>query len=315
MTANRPFLFRVFFKLRVHEAHGDAFQKLFSHVMQYADPRFEAIQPYGNWGDGGNDGWIEEDGHYFQLYGPRPTSKGTAPVALKKALDDYEKLPHKWKNVRRFSFVFNDRFDGTPAPVASALQDLKLKKKLDSAGAYSMQMLLATFMGLTEEQRQDVLGAALPDDEVQLIEQAALGELLTSLTAVSAARTYFLNETAPDFEAKIVFNGLSQAVSHRLRSASYQVSIVDEFLGTQDAGTRQALAQQIHGYYLESQDAIPDGEDAPDERYFWLVERLVPSGNLSTLQTAAFRPAAELLLAKYFETCDAYEHPDSNPSA
>ena len=311
MTANRPFLFRVFFKLRVHEAHGDAFQKLFSHVMQYADPRFEAIKPYGNWGDGGNDGWIEEDGHYFQLYGPRPNTKDTAPGALQKALDDYEKLPLKWQNVRRFSFVFNDRFDGTPAPIASALQKLKLDKKLDHAACYSMQMLLATFMNLSEEQRQDILGGALPDDQVQLVEQAALGELLTSLTAVSAARTYFLNETAPDFEKKIVFNGLSQAVSHRLRAASYQVSIVDDFLETQDAGTRQALAQQIHDYYSESTGAIPDGEDASDERYFWLVERMVPSGTLSTLQIAGFRPAAELILAKYFETCDAYEHPDS----
>lgn len=315
MTANRPFLFRVFFKLRVHEAHGDAFQKLFSHVMQYVDPRFEAIRPYGNWGDGGNDGWIEEDGHYFQLYGPRPNTKDTAPGALQKALDDYEKLPLKWKNVRRFSFVFNDRFDGTPAPIASALQQLKLDKNLDYAACYSMQMLLAAFMNLSDDQRQDILGGALPDDQVQLVEQAALGQLLTSLTAASAAKAYFLNETAPDFEAKIVFNGLSPAVSHRLRSASYQVSIVDDFLDTQDAGTRQALAQQIHDYYSKSKEAIPDGEDAPDERYFWLVERMVPSENLSTLQVAGFRPAAELILAKYFETCDAYEHPDSATTA
>jgi hypothetical protein len=311
MTANRPFLFRVFFKLKVHETHGDAFQKLFSQVMQYADPRFESIVPYGNWGDGGNDGWIQEDGHYFQLYGPRPTTKDTAPGALQKALDDYDKLPKKWKDVRRFSFVFNDRFDGTPAPIASALQELKISKKLQHAACYSMQKLLATFMSLPEEQRQDILSASLPDDEVELTDQAALGELLTSLTAITAAQAYFLSETAPEFEAKITFNGLSPAVSHRLRSASYQVSIVDDFLETLDAGTRQALAQQIHGYYSESKEAIPDGEDAPDQRYFWLVGRLVPSQNLSKLQTAAFRPAAELILAKYFETCDAYEHPDS----
>jgi hypothetical protein len=312
MSANRPFLFRVFFQLRVHKAHGDSFQRLFSDVMQYADPRFEAITPYGNWGDGGNDGWIQEDGHYFQLYGPKPTTTNTAPGALQKALDDYEKLPLKWKNVRKFSFVFNDRFEGTPAPIASALQALQIEKKLELAVCYSMKTLLATFMCLTEEQRQDVLGGSIPDDEVELTDQAALGELLSTLTALSASKAFLLDETAPDFEAKITFNGLSKPASTRLRSASYQVSIVDDFLETIDAGTRQALAQQIRAYYLESKQAIPDGEDAADERYFWLVSRLIPDQKLSNLQLAAFRPAAELILAKYFETCDAYEHPDSS---
>jgi hypothetical protein len=33
----------------------------------------------------GNDGWIPEDAHYFQVYGPKATTKDFKTVALKKA--------------------------------------------------------------------------------------------------------------------------------------------------------------------------------------------------------------------------------------
>ena len=314
MAANRQFLFRIFFKLRVHGAHGDAFQSLFSSVMAYADPRFETVQPWGAWGDGGNDGWIPADGHYFQVYGPKPTSKPSETTALNKAIADFNKLPKKWKDVRSFSFVFNDRFTGTPAPIGSALQKLKLEKKLEHAGMFSMQMLLERFMGLDEDKRQDILGAAIPTEELEVADTEALGELLSSLIAFAAAKPYFLTETAPDFDSKIEFNGLSPRVASRLRSASYQVSVVDDFLDTTDAGTKQALSQQIRGFYQDSKVEVPDGDEASDERYFWLMNKLA-SPNLPALKLSAYRSAAELVLAKYFETCDAYEHPDGTPSA
>ena len=314
MAANRQFLFRIFFRLRVHDAYGDAFQALFSSVMAYADSRFEPIQPWGSWGDGGNDGWIEEDGHYFQVYGPKPTTTISETAALNKAITDFDKLPAKWKDVRSFSFVFNDRFTGTPAPIASTLQTLKLQKKLEHAGMFSTKMLLEKFMDLDEDKRQDILGSAIPTEDLEVADAEALGELLSSLIAFTAAKPYYLTETAPDFDAKIEFNGLSPRVATRLRSASYQVSVVDDFLDTTDAGTKQALSQQIRGYYQESKSAIPEGDEASDDRYFWLMNKLA-SPNLPALKLSAYRSAAELVLAKYFETCDAYEHPDSNPAA
>lgn len=313
MGVNRDFLFRIFFKLRVHESHGDAFQQFFSNVMLYSDPRFQSILPWGSWGDGGNDGWIEEDLHYFQVYGPKPTTRDTETAALNKAIADFEKL-EKWGAVRSFSYVYNDRFTGTPAPIAHALTKLKTEKDLVHAGPLSMHALLQRFMALAEDQRLDVLGTPLPTEDVELADTAALGELLSSLTAFTAARPYFLNENAPDFDQKIEFNGLSKPIARRLQACSYQVSVVDEFLDTIEIGTKQALSQQVREYYQESKREIPDGEDAPDQRYFWLMNRLVPS-SLPAVHLAAYRAAAELVLAKYFETCDAYEHPDSNPAS
>ncbi len=74
MGVNEDFYCRQFFQLQVHKASGDAFQHLFDQVMGYTHAGFQSITPWGNWGDGGNDGWTPEEGHYFQIYGPKPTT-------------------------------------------------------------------------------------------------------------------------------------------------------------------------------------------------------------------------------------------------
>ncbi len=162
MGANEDFYCRQFFRLKVHNASGDEFQRLFNQVMGYAHPGFQSITPWGNWGDGGNDGWIPDAGHYFQVYGPKPTTTDSETVALKKAIDDFDKLPVKWQEVRSYSFVMNDRFQGIPAPIASALQKLEKDKKLTKARGLPMAELMEFFMRLALDKRQDIIGGIPP---------------------------------------------------------------------------------------------------------------------------------------------------------
>jgi len=314
MSTTEDYYCRMTFRLKVYSASGDQFQRLFNQVMQYADPRFQPIAPYGSWGDGGNDGWIPEDGHYFQIYGPKPTTSthDSATTALQKAIDDFDKLREKWQNVRRYSFVMNDRFEGIPAPIGSSLQDLQIKKQLDFARGFPMKDLMDYFMQLTLDKRQDIIGG-IPADTVTFIDYRAVSELLSSLANNASSSLSFLKDTAPRFDEKIKFNGLTSPVSLKLEVLSYQVTVIDDFLHTRDSGLRQAIAQEIRGYYQESKTVILDtSQDAANQRYFWLVEKLIPP-NLPAHphSLAAYRTAAELVIAKYFETCDAYEHPDS----
>lgn len=304
-------LYRLLFRLRIHESSGDGFQSLFGQIMKYSDPRFQKIVPWGEWGDGGNDGWIEEDGHYFQVYGPKPTTKLSETAALNKAIEDFDKLPKKWQNVQMYSFVMNDRFAGIPAPIGSALQDLKTAKKLKAAKAVETQDLMIVFMTLTVGERQDIVGG-IPES-ADFIDSRALGELLTGLAETATGKLTFLKEKAPDFDEKIKFNGLTPPISIRLESASYQANMVDEFLDGRDPGLRQAIAQEIREYYQESKAEFPD--DVPDFanlRYLWLLDRIMPPNAPKHAHTqAAYRGAAEIVLAKYFESCDVYEYPDS----
>jgi hypothetical protein len=313
MGANEDFYCRQFFQLKVHKASGDEFQRLFNQVMGYALPGFQSITPWGSWGDGGNDGWIPDVGHYFQVYGPKPTTSATdsETMALKKAIDDFDKLPEKWQDVRRYSFVMNDRFQGIPAPIASALQKLEKDKSLKSARGFPMQELMAFFMQLSLDKRQDIIGG-IPDADLSFIDPREVAELLKSLADNADNRLTFLTDKVPDLDEKIMFNGLTDPVSAKLKVLCYQVSLIDEFLDARDFGLRQAIAQEIRDYYQQSKVDIPDGlQDAGNRRYFWLVEKLIPPTVTHPHSLGAYRVAAELVIAKYFETCDAYDHPAS----
>lgn len=313
MASDREWLFRVLFRLEVHQSHGDAFQSLFSSIMKYSDTRFRAIQPWGNWGDGGNDGWIEEDGHYFQVYGPKPTTKyeDACTAALAKAVDDFAKIPAKWANLQRYTFVMNDRFEGIPAPIDNALQKLAKDHKLQKAAPFSAQDLLIVFMKLGEGMRQDIIGH-VPDSSLEFIDPRAVGSLLTGLANDATAKLSFLNAIAPNFDEKIKFNGLQPPVSLRLQLASYQVALVDEFLSEHEPGLRQAIAQDIRQIYEETKTTILDSvEGAANERYTRMIELLISGAPNHPHSKVAYMTAAEAILAKYFETCDAYEDPRS----
>lgn len=308
------FWFGKLFRLRIHEAAGDGFQDMFSHLMSLYDPRFQSVQPWGSWGDGGNDGWIEEDGHYHQVYGPKPTTsfEDTCMTALGKAEEDFSKLPAKWKNVRRYSFVFNDRFKGAPAPLAAALQALREKQNLEAAGTLCAYQLLARFMELSEEKRRDIIGYAPPPDS-PILDTRALGDLLSALADRSQPLQFLSRSAAPIFEKKIELNGLTDPIASRLRFHSFQSSVVDEFLARSEPGVAQAIAQEVKMYYEASKDAISDESDeAANDRYVWMLAKLIPPTISRHPHTqAAYRLAAEVILANYFESCEVYEHPDS----
>ena len=318
MQETQDYWFRTVFRLRMHEASGDGFQQLFGKLMHCYDDRFQSIAPWGSWGDGGNDGWIPEDGHYHQVYGPRPLTNPSdaATAALKKAVEDFEKLPAKWTDVRRYTFVMNDHFYGIPAPIDSALQKLANDQNLVSAYSLSSSQLLERFMTLSLDRRHDIVGF-VPDGDPAVLDPSAMSELLFELTKKSVGHFNFLSEDAPEFDAKLKFNGLTYPVSDRIRGNSYRTQLVDAFLQQNDSGTRQAISQEIKAYYEESKIAVPEGsDDAANARYGYMVLRLMPPRAQDHPHTAtAYRDAAEVVIAKYFETCDVYEHPDIDPSA
>jgi hypothetical protein len=307
------YAYRLVFKVKLLESSGDSFQRLVSRVLEFSEPGFQSVSPWGPWGDGGNDGWVAARGHYFQVFGPKPNSENPPHVAVTKSIEDFKKLPEKWQQVRRYTFVLNDRFEGIPALLASSVQALS-GDGLDGAECMGTAELHRRFMELEEDKRQDIVGG-VPDDLPEAVDARAMGDLLRHLADRDHSRPGFLAETAPDFSEKIRFNGLTPAVGQRLQVSSYQVSVINEFLA-REAGLSQAIAHEIRELYNASAEAVADAPDAPDARYWWMIERIVPPVAQKHPHTLkAYRSAAEIVLAKYFETCDAYEHPDSTASA
>lgn len=312
MRNSNDFWYRTLFKLKLYEAAGDSFQRLFNQLMEHSALGFQSIAPRGNWGDGGNDGWIESEGHYFQVYGPKPTTEISPIVVLEKATEDFKKLPQKWKDVRAYSFVINDRLTGAPAPLASTLQQLKSDYSLQEAKVMDSAELMRRFMALPESLRQDILGS-VPSEIADFVDPRAVGEVLTHIADSAEMLPAFLDEQAPDFDVKIQLNQITSPVSEYLRTFSWQANTVDEFLGTRGSGLQQSVAGEIHDLYKRSTTVIPDADsDAPNLRYVWMVEELIPSSmRRNTHSMKAYREAAQVVLAKYFETCDAYVHPNN----
>jgi hypothetical protein len=173
--------------------------------------------------------------------------------------------------------------------------------------------LLQFFMQLPDYVKIDIVGG-IPTSLPDFVDDRAVKDLLSYLIDNISGSFGFLAESAPIFEEKIVFNGISEAIGSRLRQNSYQINYIDDYLDAVDDSLKQSVAEEVNKVYKQSLiDIASDTPNAADLRYLWMMDKLIPptvhDSNKHSL--AAYRQAAELVLAKYFETCDAYEHPSS----
>lgn len=315
MVESSNFWYRILFKIKLYEASGTTFQQFVNQLFNYSLDGFQSISPWGNWGDGGNDGWIPSKGHYYQIYGPQPNSKLNELKTIKKLIDDYNKLTDKWRNVKSYYFILNDKYMGVPAPIVRELQQLELESELEEARAISSANLEKAFISLSSDCKDLIVGG-IPNGTLDFIDSRCVGELLSHIADKPNSLPSFLNETAPIFEDKIIFNGITSPVSDYLKLYSYHIAVVDDFLAVRDPSLKQEIAEEISSLYIKSELAIPDSEsEASNMRYVWMVDQLIPArvkDNVHSMK--AYREASQVILTKYFETCDAYENPNSTSS-
>ncbi len=298
--------YHLHFKLRLYEADGNAFQRLVADILHAAFPDFEPVAPAGRYGDGGNDGFIRGEGRYFQVYGPHAGSAPQPADVVRKVKEDFAKLRQRYPNLQRYSFVMNDRYRGVPANVSDALLALEQETGV-ACDAVASHVLADLFMKLPEVRRQMILGG-VPTTLPEYVDPRAVAEVLQHL-ADAPMRVDPSRERAPDFEEKIRFNGLPPAVADRLRSMSYQCGTVEDFLASRGRHLAQAIAMELRELYAQSLATVTsDDADTSALRYVWMIEQLLPPVE-HPHSLKAYREAAEVVLAKYFESCDVYAQP------
>lgn len=127
---------RNMFHLQIHEADGQRFEDLFSKIMCYKSRDFQPVKPHGNIGDRKNDGWIQSENTYFQVYAPSNIEKSIND-AVNKLEIDLEGLLKQWNElcpVKNFYFVLNDKYKGAPPQLQQKVLSLKLKFGLEKTG-------------------------------------------------------------------------------------------------------------------------------------------------------------------------------------
>lgn len=111
-------MMRALYKEKLINSYGIEFQnKVCNLLQQYYGDKFKRICSYGNDGDKKNDGFIEEKGIFFQIYGPIENTISSQQQAIKKLKKDFNGLDVHcnngyWTKINKFYFVYNDKGNG-----------------------------------------------------------------------------------------------------------------------------------------------------------------------------------------------------------
>ena len=59
LSREEKYILRILFQNKIHKADGQAFEDIFTSIMNYCEPNFRSIKPWGRIGDRKNDGYIQ----------------------------------------------------------------------------------------------------------------------------------------------------------------------------------------------------------------------------------------------------------------
>ncbi|MBJ9739647.1 hypothetical protein I5523_08325 [Acinetobacter oleivorans] len=311
------YIYNLLFKLQVLQRSGESFMSFFNDIMSFSDNRFQSIAPWGNWGDGGNDGYIHDDGHYFQVYAPKPNTHWNPPDAFRKAKTDFHKLGAKWAGIKKYSFVINDRFEGSPAPLNADLEIFQNEHKLELCESFCSRKLLLKFNNLSEDLKMYIVGGVPNIEEVpNHFYNTEINTLLMYLSEKAhSSKISLLDINVPDFEKKISLNNLNPQIAEELRNNIKKVSLIDEYLNSVKGGISQEISTFVHEIYEQSKLLFNGQEEEIDLQYAWIRDEIIPpeirNNPAQRMALTGYRTVSSIVLAKYFESCDVYEHPDS----
>ncbi len=183
LTPEQRLFAMTMFKNSIYAANGQQYEELFIDVMTRRDSRFRFVKPQGSIGDQGNDGYIPEEGRYFQVFSPQePASTRAKADAAKKAKDDFAKLKSHWSEdfeIVDFRFVFNDKYYGAVPEIEHALNETKAEHSLNECRAFLASDFEREFMQLPVSDMEAVLKSVIPRPEhIEDIDYAALTAVL-----------------------------------------------------------------------------------------------------------------------------------------
>ena len=120
---------------------------------------------------------------------------------------------------------------------------------------------------------------------------------------VELSRTSPDSFIVPDFDDKIIFNGLSDIVKNKLVTGSYQENILVQFFNA-NPGVREILQKKFDALYSQAKDDISDDQEYfADSRFYYILEKACHK-NTIPIQSSVF-----VLMAYYFSSCDIFEEP------
>lgn len=289
--------YELYFRNAFLERGGDAFQDLFSTIMEKRYPRgdFQRVRPWGTDGDRKNDGYLQSKRMLFQCYAP---DELRAADCINKMREDFAgALPYWQQYFDTWVFVHNAR-KGLGPGVADTLLKFQAKRPPFKLEAWTYNELLRVVRELDLQNLADIFGPVPTQRNVLDLGMADLIPVLDHLARLRPGGEPDLRPVPPD---KLARNLLSDAVAALLRTGMSRADLVKKYFRDRPA-EQDRIADGFRTKYRELRDA----GTAPDD-IFGALQRYaggpVPG-------TPGSQVAVLTVLSHFFETCDIFERPD-----
>lgn len=259
MSKAEQYIAKIIFRNHILTYNGQQFEDFFVSIMTKSNPSFYPVKAYGNIGDEKNDGFDRTTGTYYQNFAPEDLHKDqTIYDAVKKLKTDFKGLYEHWNNdvpIKKFYFVINDKNKGLPSPIHKAIIELDNEYQDISINPFIAKDLASIFDLLDWDSKLDIIGF-IPDEILPVVEIDALNETVSHLMKVELSKITPDSFIVPDFDEKIVFNGLSDIVKNRLVTGSYQDNILVQFFN-ENPGVREILQKNFMHFIYKLKAIFP----------------------------------------------------------
>lgn len=294
---------RTLLKLKILESDGSSFETLFTRIMSHSNSNFRQVKPQGHFGDGKNDGYIESDGIYYQVYSPESLQNNTA-YAVKKFNESVQELVVLWP-VKEVYFVLNDKYRGALYEIHQCIIKTSAEYKI-SCKIFAAKDLEDVFMKLDEIAQIDIVGPYSYIFE-QISRSLKFSDLDTVIKHIMQSEHVMENEETlipPLFEEKVAFNNLGLNNSCKLNTGYLQVGVLEQYFNNSSEYVRERLRVYISALYYRSKDIVDDSvENYSDLRFSYILKQVMPESK------SLYLLPCYSIMSYYFETCDIFEPP------
>jgi len=291
-------LARHLFQNKILKADGQAFEDIFTAIMNYADTDFQSIKPWGNIGDRKNDGYIKTKGIFYQVYAPEDIRKSYTDT-ISKLKTDFEGLKSQWHPVNAFYFVVNDKYKGVNADCEQALQEIKKKQDLNDAGFLTAKHMENILFTLDDDQIFSITGYIPDPAAIKQLDYSILNEVISHIMKLPMDKGSIAKVIIPNVDEKIKFNNLSESIASLLNNGYFQLHSLNEYLSNNSDFLADSLRDKMNEIYTREK------HENKGDNLFWAILNCASPKAEQMYQTSVI-----VIMSKYFETCDIFKAPE-----
>ncbi|TMC21247.1 MAG: hypothetical protein E6J34_10060 [Chloroflexi bacterium] len=288
--------YELLFKVAYMEKRGNAFQDLFSEIMEKCHPGdFQRVRPWGRDGDKKNDGYLRSSRALFQVYAP---NEMTASDAIAKIDEDFYGALDYWRHdFDKWVFVHNAK-DGLGPHIVKKINELTTLHRPIIIGSWGFEELRRKIFNLPEVDLAPLLGGYAPSTgDMQELRYENIKEVLTNIARQDLSPFQDIRPVPPD---KLKFNRLSEDTQTLLTWGMQKADLVGNFFNNHpDPQYGDEIASAFNEQYRQCKEL-----DMEADTIFFELQKFAAGQDL---KPPRYQAAVLAVLAYLFEQCEIFE--------